>query len=89
MGLANSPIFAARLAVPGPTGRATSARSVGCRDPFGRQRAVTVLAQADRVVLVTPPGQAAVLSGPELARLHCALTEAVQEAAGHVRTVLS
>ncbi len=83
MDLANSPTLAARLAVSGPTGRATQGWSVGCRDLFGRQRAVTVLAQPDRVVLVAPPGQAAVLSGPELARLHRALTEAVQEAAGH------
>ena len=89
MDLANSPILPARLTVAGPAGPATPAWSVGCRDPFGRQRAVTVLAQADRVVLVAPPGQAAVLSGPELARLHRALTEAVQEVAGHAGKVRS
>lgn len=82
MDLANSPIVAARLSVFGPAGRAAPAWSVACRDPFGRQRAVTVLAPPDRVVLVAPPGQAAVLSGPELAGLHGALTEAVREAAG-------
>ncbi len=89
MDLANTPILAARLAVSGPAGRATPDWSIGCLDPFGRQRAVTVLAQPDRVVLVAPPGQAAVLSGPELARLHRALTEAVQEAAGHAGKVPS
>ncbi len=89
MDLANSPILPTRLTGSGLAGRATRGWSVGCRDPFGRQRAVTVLARADHVVLVTPPGQAAVLSGPELARLHRALTEAVQEAAGHAGKVRS
>lgn len=89
MDLANSSILPARLGVSGSAGRATPGWSVRCRDPFGRQRAVTVLAQPDRVVLVAPPGQAAVLSGPELARLHHALAEAVQEAAGHAGKVRS
>ena len=89
MDLANAPILQARLAVSGPAGRATPGWSVRCRDPFGRQRAVTVLAQPDRVVLVAPPGQAAVLSGPELAQLHRALAEAVEQAAGHAGRVRS
>lgn len=36
--------------------------SVSCHDPFGRDRALMVLVENERVVLVPPPGAAAVLS---------------------------
>ncbi len=64
------------------SGRDAPAWSVGCRVPFGSQRAVTVLAQDDRVVPVAPPGQAAVLTATELTRPRSALTQACTEAAG-------
>lgn len=49
---------------------------VACRDPHGRDRAVAVLVEQDTVLLVPPPGQAAVLSGGELDQLCQALTAA-------------
>jgi hypothetical protein len=49
---------------------------VQCADPFGRDRAMTVLAETGRVVVVSPPGQSAVLSVPQLRRLGQALDRA-------------
>ncbi|QUQ71021.1 hypothetical protein [Kutzneria sp. CA-103260] len=49
---------------------------VDCRDPFGRDRAMTVLVEPDRVVLVAPPGETAVLSPQQTRRLHLALDRA-------------
>ena len=49
---------------------------VDCRDPFGRDRAMTVLVEPDRVLLVAPPGETAVLSPQQTRRLHHALDRA-------------
>ena len=49
---------------------------VDCLDPFGRDRAMTVLVEHDRVVLVAPPGETAVLSPQQTRRLHRALDRA-------------
>lgn len=39
--------------------------SVSCNDPFGRDRALTVLVEDETIVLVPPPGAAAVLSAQQ------------------------
>jgi hypothetical protein len=49
---------------------------VQCADPFGRDRAMTVLAETGRVVMVSPPGESAVLSVPQLRSLGQALDHA-------------
>lgn len=49
---------------------------MGCRDPFGRDRAVTVLVDAGQVVLVSPPGASAVLSAQQSRSLADLLGEA-------------
>jgi hypothetical protein len=49
---------------------------VDCLDPFGRDRAMTVLVEPDRVLLVAPPGETAVLSPQQTRRLHHALDRA-------------
>ncbi|MEV4319180.1 hypothetical protein [Actinocrispum sp. NPDC049592] len=50
---------------------------VGCLDPFGRDRALTVLVdEGGRVVLVPPPGASAVLSAQQALRLRQALDQA-------------
>jgi hypothetical protein len=36
--------------------------SIRCHDPFGRDRALTIFVEDDRLLLVPPPGAAAVLS---------------------------
>lgn len=50
--------------------------SVRCHDPFGRDRALTVLVEDERVVLVPPPGAAAVLSAQQAKGLGLALDQA-------------
>lgn len=50
--------------------------SVRCNDPFGRDRALTVLVENERVVLVPPPGAAAVLSAQQARGLGLALDQA-------------
>ncbi|MCP2258739.1 hypothetical protein LX15_002437 [Streptoalloteichus tenebrarius] len=55
---------------------------VACRDAFGRDRAVTVLVDHGEVVLVAPPGEAAVLSAQETTRLRSALDEAASSSDG-------
>jgi hypothetical protein len=50
--------------------------NLGCRDPFGRDRAVTVLVEAGLVVLVPPPGASAVLSAQQSRSLAALLDEA-------------
>lgn len=55
--------------------------SVRCNDPFGRDRALTVLVEDERIVLVPPPGAAAVLSAKQARGLGLALDQAA------VRTV--
>ncbi|WP_424189267.1 hypothetical protein ACOBQX_12390 [Actinokineospora sp. G85] len=49
---------------------------VGCHDPFGRDRALTVLVEDNTVVLVPPPGAAAVLSAQQTRSLGVVLDEA-------------
>ena len=53
---------------------------VSCQDAVGRRRDIIVLADGERVVLVTPPGETAVLSLPEVERLRAALLDAIAEA---------
>ncbi|MFI9012139.1 hypothetical protein ACIGNX_33350 [Actinosynnema sp. NPDC053489] len=43
---------------------------VACHDPFGRDRSMTVLVEDDRVLLVAPPGESAVMSVTQTRRLH-------------------
>lgn len=52
--------------------------SVGCRDLAGRRRDLTVFVGTDdKIVLVAPPGEAAVLGPLEVGRLRAALRDAV------------
>ncbi|WP_051386495.1 hypothetical protein [Actinokineospora inagensis] len=54
---------------------------VGCHDPFGRDRALTVLVEDGRVVLVPPPGASAVLSAQQTRSLGLVLDQAAGRAA--------
>ena len=65
----------------GPT-EADSHWWVECVDPFGRCRAMNVVVQRDRVVVVAPPGQAAVLSAEQTRLLGSALDRAATRATG-------
>ncbi|GAA5156863.1 MULTISPECIES: hypothetical protein [Amycolatopsis] len=51
--------------------------SVTCRDLAGRKRALTVFTSNGRIVLVGPPGEAAVLEPLDVGRLRAALRDAV------------
>ncbi|WP_033295299.1 hypothetical protein [Amycolatopsis jejuensis] len=52
--------------------------AIGCRDLAGRRRDVTVFVSSDdKVVVVAPPGEAAVLGPLEVGRLRAALRDAV------------
>jgi hypothetical protein len=51
--------------------------SISCRDLAGRRRDVTVFVSSDKVVLVVPPGEAAVLGPLDVGRLRAALRDAV------------
>ncbi|NIH79056.1 hypothetical protein [Amycolatopsis viridis] len=51
--------------------------SISCRDLAGRRRDLTVLVSSGRVVLVAPPGEAAVLEPLDVGRLRAALRDAV------------
>ena len=51
--------------------------SIGCRDLAGRRRDVTVFVNNDKVVLVAPPGEAAVLGPLDVGRLRAALRDAI------------
>lgn len=51
--------------------------AVSCRDLAGRRREVTVMVSSDRVVLIAPPGEAAVLTPLDVGRLRAALRDAV------------
>lgn len=46
----------------------------------GRRREVTVFVNGDRVVLVAPPGESAVLTSLDVGRLRAALRDAVLSA---------
>lgn len=54
---------------------------VACRDMAGRKREVTVFVNDDRVVLVAPPGETAVLTSLDVGRLRAALRDAVMSTA--------
>lgn len=53
---------------------------VGCGDVINRERCLTVLVERDRVVLVGPPGETAVLTTGQLGQLRAALREAAEQA---------
>lgn len=53
---------------------------VTCRDIAGRRRDVQVIARHGQVVIVTPPGETAVLSPLDVGRLRAALRDAVVDA---------
>jgi hypothetical protein len=55
---------------------------VSCRDVIDRERFLTVLIDRDRVVLVGPPGETAVLSQTQVGQLSDALREAAGQAEG-------
>lgn len=59
---------------------------VECVDPFGRCRAMNVVVQQDRVVVVAPPGQAAVLSADQTRLLGSALDRALDTALDRAAT---
>lgn len=54
--------------------------SVSCRDIAGRRRDLTVFVSSGRVVLVSPPGETAVLTPLDVGRLRAALRDAVVDA---------
>ncbi len=49
---------------------------IHCHDPFGRDRSMTVLVENDRVLLVAPPGETAVMSATQTRRLGSLLDQA-------------
>lgn len=53
---------------------------INCGDVINRDRCLTVLAERDRVVLVGPPGETAVLTAGQLSQLRVALREAAEQA---------
>ncbi|OLR95606.1 hypothetical protein BJP25_00175 [Actinokineospora bangkokensis] len=53
---------------------------IGCGDVADRDRCLTVLVDDDKVVLVGPPGEAAVLTTGQLGQLRAALREAAAQA---------
>jgi hypothetical protein len=55
---------------------------VSCRDVIDRERFLTVLIDRDRVVLVGPPGETAVLSPMQVGQLSDALREAAGRTEG-------
>jgi len=54
---------------------------ISCKDVAGRRRDIIVFTDRGRVVIVSPPGETAVLSPLEVGRLRAALRDAVVEAA--------
>ncbi len=54
---------------------------ISCRDVAGRRRDIIVFTDRGRVVLVSPPGETAVMSPLEVGRLRAALRDAVVDAA--------
>jgi hypothetical protein len=49
---------------------------IECHDPFGRDRSMTVIVEDDRVLLVAPPGESAVMSVTQTRRLRHLLDQA-------------
>lgn len=56
--------------------------SVTCRDLAGRKRDLTVFVNSGRIVVVAPPGEAAVLEPLDVGRLRAVLREAVVAVGG-------
>ncbi|MGH3992802.1 MAG: hypothetical protein ACRDSN_10120 [Pseudonocardiaceae bacterium] len=56
-------------------------RLISCRDVAGRRRDIIVFPDRGRVVMVSPPGETAVLTPLEVGRLRAALRDAICEAA--------
>lgn len=54
---------------------------VSCRDVAGRRRDMSVFVNQGQVVVISPPGETAVLSPLEVGRLRAALRDAVVTAA--------
>jgi hypothetical protein len=70
---------------PGHVGPVDAVRShwwVECADPFGRCRAMNVVIHDDRVVVVAPPGESAVMSAQQTRLLGRALDRAYRAVAG-------
>lgn len=53
---------------------------INCGDVINRNRCLTVLVDQNKVVLVGPPGETAVLSSGQLSQLRDALREAAEQA---------
>jgi len=53
---------------------------IDCGDVVNRDRCLTVLVERNRVVLVGPPGETAVLNTGQLGQLRTALREAAEQA---------
>jgi hypothetical protein len=53
---------------------------INCGDVVNRERCLTVLVDRNRVVLVGPPGETAVLTSGQLGQLRTALREAAEQA---------
>ncbi len=53
---------------------------VSCGDVINRDRCLTVLVEKNKVVLVGPPGETAVLTSGQLGQLRIALREAAEQA---------
>ncbi len=53
---------------------------INCGDVVNRERCLTVLVERNRVVLVGPPGETAVLNAGQLGQLRIALREAAEQA---------
>jgi hypothetical protein len=53
---------------------------INCGDIVNRERCLTVLVERNRVVLVGPPGETAVLTTGQLGQLRVALREAAEQA---------
>lgn len=56
--------------------------AIKCRDIGGKRQEVTVFTSGDRVVLVAPPGETAVLAPLDVGRLRAALRDAVLQLGG-------
>ncbi|MGH3625295.1 MAG: hypothetical protein ACRDQ5_26505 [Sciscionella sp.] len=53
---------------------------IPCQDVIGRDRCLTVLVRTGQVVVVSPPGETAVLTPGQLGQLRTALQEAAEQA---------
>jgi hypothetical protein len=56
-----------------------SSWQISCQDVVDRERSLTVLVKDDRVLVVGPPGETAVLSAGQLGQLATALRLAAQQ----------